>query len=79
MVSVSLSTIMQPVTNFEMFEKVVDHALIANLLVRTKENAVLFSEPPVHFKEHRLKLTEFMFEKYQIPAMFICKNAVLSA
>lgn len=27
----------------------------------------------------REKLTEIMFEKYNIPAFFLCKNAVLSA
>ena len=27
----------------------------------------------------REKLTEVMFEKYNIPAFFLCKNAVLSA
>ena len=27
----------------------------------------------------REKLTEIMFEKYNLPAFFLCKNAVLSA
>lgn len=30
-------------------------------------------------KEKRETLTELMFEKYNIPAFFLCKNAVLSA
>ena len=30
-------------------------------------------------KEKREKLTEIMFEKYKIPAIFLCKSAVLSA
>jgi actin-related protein len=47
--------------------------------VDPKEHPILFSEPSLHNKEHRIKLTEFMFEKYSIPAMFICKSAVLSA
>lgn len=49
------------------------------LQVIPKEHPILFSEPSLHNKENRLKLTELMFEKYGIPAMFICKSAVLSA
>ena len=30
-------------------------------------------------KVKREKLTEVMFEKYKIPAYYLCKNAVLSA
>ena len=30
-------------------------------------------------KGKREKLTEIMFEKYNIPAFFLCKNSVLSA
>jgi actin-related protein len=44
-----------------------------------KEHPILFSEPSLHNKENRIKLTETMFEKYSISAMFICKSAVLSA
>jgi actin-related protein len=43
------------------------------------EHPLLFSEPSLHNKESRVKLTELMFEKYSIPAMFICKSAVLSS
>ena len=30
-------------------------------------------------KAKRERLTELMFEKYNVPAFFLCKNAVLSA
>lgn len=30
-------------------------------------------------KAKREKMTELMFEKYNVPAFFMCKNAVLSA
>ena len=30
-------------------------------------------------RQKREKLTEIMFEKYNVPAFFLCKNAVLSA
>lgn len=44
-----------------------------------KEHPILFAEPSIHNKEFRCKLTEFIFEKYGVPAVYICKSAVLSA
>ena len=41
------------------------------LRVDPKDRPILFTEPSLHNKENRLKLTEMMFEKYGIPAMFI--------
>lgn len=49
------------------------------LRIDPKDHPILFTEPTLHNKENRLKLTEIMFETYGIPAMFICKSAVLSA
>ena len=53
--------------------------LIDRLSLEPKEHPILLTEPSIHNKEHRLKLTQHLFEKYQIPAMFICKSSVLSA
>jgi actin-related protein len=35
------------------------------------------TENSVHNKDSRLKLTEFLFEKLELPALFICKDSVL--
>lgn len=40
---------------------------------------MILSENSVHNKEARLKLTEFMFEKLELPAVFICKDSVLTS
>ena len=37
------------------------------------------SEPAWNVKGKREKLAEIMFEKYNVPAFFLCKNAVLTA
>ncbi|CAI8001281.1 Actin-like protein 6A, partial [Geodia barretti] len=37
------------------------------------------SEPPWNVKSKREKVTELMFETYNVPAFFLCKSAVLSA
>jgi actin-related protein len=53
--------------------------LIGRLSLDPKEHPILFTEPSLHNKENRLKLTRDAFEKYQIPALFICKSSVLTA
>ena len=49
------------------------------LAIDPKEHPFLLTEPSLHSKEHRLKITSHLFEKYQIPALYICKTSVLSA
>ena len=39
----------------------------------------MFTEPAIHNKDLRMKLTEHMFEKYKIPALFLVKDPVLTA
>jgi actin-like protein 6A len=48
-------------------------------MINPRETPILFTEPSIHNKDARLKLTEFMFEKFQVPALFICKAPVLAA
>ena len=43
------------------------------------DTPVLFTENAIHNKEQRMKLTEYMFEKYKIPAIFLVKDPVLCA
>lgn len=50
-----------------------------NLHLKIDESPILFTEPSEHKKEHRLKLVEYMFEKCNVPCLFICKSAVLSS
>ena len=66
------------VNDFDLFDKVADYGLFQELMIDSKDHPIIFTEPSIHNKEKRLKLTEFMFEKYGIPAFFICKSAVLS-
>ena len=67
------------ITDFDKFEVFLENRLEDNLHLKVNESPLLFTEPNEHNKEHRLKLTEIMFEKCGIPCMFICKNAVLSS
>ena len=67
------------VLKFDYLDAICQKSLVDNLMVNILETAVLFSENAIHNKEMRMKLTEQMFEKYKIPALFIVKDPVLSA
>lgn len=43
------------------------------------QHPALFSESPWTTRPKREKLAELMFEKYETPALFLCKNPVLVA
>ena len=66
------------INDFNLFEQTLNNLLKESMTLDLTDHPVLFSEPSLHNKDNRIKLTEFMFEKYKIPAIYICKNAVLS-
>ena len=49
------------------------------LKLDAKEHPLLLSEASVHDREARIRMTEILFEKFQVPAVYIVKNAVLSS
>ena len=50
--------------NFDYLDDIMNKSLIDNLMINPKETPLLFTESAIHNKESRLKLTEYMFEKY---------------
>lgn len=64
---------------FELLDEIINESLINNLKVNIQETPLLFTEPAIHNKDLRMKLTEYMFEKYKIPALFLVKDPVLTA
>lgn len=67
------------IENWEMFEQMLDYTYNKHIKSQSPLHPVLMSEPSWNIRNKREKLTELMFEKYNIPAFFLCKNAVLSA
>ena len=65
--------------NFDVLEELMTKAIIKNLMLSPKDTPLILTENSVHSKETRLKLTEFCFEKMEFPAIFICKDSVLTA
>uniref|UniRef100_A0AC35TZ93 Actin n=1 Tax=Rhabditophanes sp. KR3021 TaxID=114890 RepID=A0AC35TZ93_9BILA len=67
------------IEDWDLFEKVLDHVYDRSLGIESRYHGVLMSEAPWVSKEKREKLTELMFEKYNVPAFFTIKSPVLAA
>jgi actin-like protein 6A len=65
------------ISNWDMLEKTWDHMIKDHLRVETSETPVLFAEKPYNTSYCRQKMCEILFEKYQSPAVFVSKDAVL--
>lgn len=65
--------------NFDILEELFDKSIKQNLMLSPKDTPLILTENSMHQKDTRLKLTEFMFEKLQMPAIFICKDSVLTS
>lgn len=59
--------------------QVLDYTYSKVIQSNAEYHPVLFSESPWNIRSKREKLTELMFEKYNVPAFFLVKNAVLAA
>ncbi|KAI4889760.1 hypothetical protein NFI96_030934, partial [Prochilodus magdalenae] len=74
------------IEDWEGFQAIMDHIYSKHIKSEPSLHPVLMSEAPVRNRERswnsrakREKLTELMFEHYNIPAFFLCKTAVLTA
>ncbi|KAJ1526861.1 hypothetical protein ONE63_008419 [Megalurothrips usitatus] len=67
------------IEDWDLFEKVLDYTYSKSIQSESMLHPVLMSEAPWNVRSKREKLTEIMFEKYQVPAFFLVKNAVLAA
>ncbi|WAR01135.1 ACL6A-like protein, partial [Mya arenaria] len=67
------------IDNWDIFENILDYTYKRHIQSESQEHPVMMSEASWNSRGKREKLTEIMFEKYNVPAFFLCKNAVLSA
>jgi len=67
------------VKKWDLMEKLWDHAFKDRLRILPEEHPMLLAEPSFNTNACREKMVEIMFEKYKVPAVFVSKNAVLSA
>jgi len=65
------------VHDWDLFEALVEHTY-EHLNTDPKQHPLMRSECPWNTKELRVKEAELMFEKFDVPALFLCKSAVLT-
>lgn len=67
------------IEGWDMFERLTEYTYKQRLHALPEHHPILMTECPWNTRLKREKLLELMFEKFNVPAMYICKNAVLAA
>lgn len=66
------------VRDWDLVESLWAFGMTNRLRINPKEHPILMVEPSYNLRQNREKLTELIFEKYECPALFVSKDAVLS-
>ncbi|TFF97580.1 MAG: actin, cytoplasmic 2 [Promethearchaeota archaeon] len=66
------------ITDWPSMERIWHYTFYSDLRVDPSEHPVLLTEAPLNPRKNREKMTEIMFETFNIPALYVATQAVLS-
>ncbi|MFX0162903.1 MAG: actin, cytoplasmic 2 [Candidatus Hodarchaeota archaeon] len=66
------------ITDWDGMEKIWSYTFFQDLRINPSEHPVLLTEAPLNPKKNREKMAEIMFETFNVPAMYVSMQAVLS-
>eukprot|EP00048_Salpingoeca_helianthica_P017647 m.238366 g.238366 ORF g.238366 m.238366 type:complete len:430 (+) comp21743_c0_seq1:111-1400(+) len=67
------------IDDWDVYEQLIVHSYKSVLRCESNERPIMMAEASWNTKESREKLMEILFEKFHVPAMYLCKNAVLTS
>ncbi|KAJ5068629.1 actin-10-related [Anaeramoeba ignava] len=66
------------IKDWDDMEKIWNYTFENELKVKSEEHPILITEVPLNPKQNREKITQIMFETYNVPAFYIANSAALS-